>query len=171
MCKALCQACVQCRLFCSFSQNWNALFNENRKEKTSVYVICFDSVKIIFNSSQLSCLFNFIFHSPLYLLIAIVAIAAVQYISVKLNEIVLKTDYLILTQYFAKKLTPKYTITTSATTQNLKTHSQVSQHLSPTQVFCEQCTYNSIQFPLRCRNYNNQGSGSPHYTYNQMKSP
>ena len=46
---------------------------------------------MIFNNSEFLCLFNFIFYSP-YLMLAIVAIAAVYYISLKLNMAFLKND-------------------------------------------------------------------------------
>ena len=43
---------------------------------------------MIFNSSELLCFFNFIFDSPWYLMFAIVAIVAFQYISLKMNMII-----------------------------------------------------------------------------------
>ena len=98
MCKRFPQSCALSGLWCSFYQTLNALFKQKRENKKSIDFVCFDSILIIFKTSEFLCFFNFIFDFLRYLTLAIVAIAALQYIPLKLNMIILKKDSLISTQ-------------------------------------------------------------------------
>ena len=48
--------CVLCSLCCSYSQTWMSYLTKKRKKK-DVYSACFDSILIIFNSSEFFTLF------------------------------------------------------------------------------------------------------------------